>query len=67
MGINKEKSNIAVAILEILPFLKGTKKLFCILMLDGNNNIFADCDLTNYILTLLQSLHPSYKVASQII
>ena len=31
MGSNREKSNIAITILEKLPFLKGS------------NNIFADC------------------------
>jgi hypothetical protein len=28
MGSNREKSNIAIAILEKLPFLKGKKKYF---------------------------------------
>jgi hypothetical protein len=32
MGSNREKSNIAIAILEKLPFIKGNKKLFRILM-----------------------------------
>ena len=33
MGSNREKSNIAIAILEKLPFLKGNK-----------NNIFVNCN-----------------------
>ena len=40
MGSNGEKSNIAIAILENLPFLKGNK---IISHFDGNNNIFAEC------------------------
>ena len=40
MGSNREKSNIAIAILERLPFLKGKK---IISHFDGSNNIFADC------------------------
>jgi hypothetical protein len=28
LGSNREKSNIAIAILEKLPFLKGTKNYF---------------------------------------
>ena len=40
MGSNREKSNIAIAILEKLPFLKGNKIISCF---DGNNNISADC------------------------
>ena len=40
MGSNKEKSNIAIAILEILPFLKGNK---IISHFDGSNNIIVDC------------------------
>ena len=32
MGNNKEKSNIAIAILKKLPFLKGNKNYFSILM-----------------------------------
>ena len=43
MGSNREKSNIAIAILEKLPFLKGNKKIS---HFDGSNNIFADCNLT---------------------
>ena len=40
MGSNKEKDNIAIAILEKLPFLKGKKNIsHC----DGSNNIFAGC------------------------
>ena len=35
MGSNREKSNIAIAILEKLPFLKGNN-------FDGSNNIFVD-------------------------
>ena len=31
MGSNREKSNISIAILEKLPFLKGNKKIFRIL------------------------------------
>ena len=40
MGINREKFNIAIAILEKLPFLKGKK---IISHFDGSNDIFADC------------------------
>ena len=40
MGSNRKKSNIANAILEKLPFLKGNK---IISHFDGSNNIFADC------------------------
>ena len=41
MGRNREKSNIAIATLDKLPFLKGNtnKKYFAY----GSNNIFADC------------------------
>ena len=38
MGSNREKFNIAMAILVKLPFLKGTKNYFAF---DGSNNIFA--------------------------
>ena len=41
MVSNREKCNIAIAILAKLPFLKGTKKN--ILHFGGSNNIFADC------------------------
>ena len=40
MGSNREKCNIAIAILEKLPFLKGKK---IISHFDGSNNIFSDC------------------------
>ena len=40
MGSNREKSNIAIAILKKLPFLKGNK---IISNFDGSNNILADC------------------------
>ena len=40
MESNREKYNIAIAILEKLPFLKGNK---IISHFDGSNNIFADC------------------------
>ena len=39
MGSNREKSNISIAILGNLPFLRVTK---IILLFDGSNNIFAD-------------------------
>ena len=39
------KSNIAIAILEKLPFLKETK---IISHFGGSNNIFADCILYNF-------------------
>ena len=39
MGKNREKSNIAIAILEKLPFLKAN----IISHFDGSNNIFTDC------------------------
>ena len=39
MGSSSEKSNIAIAILENLPTLKG------ISYFDGSNIIFADCTL----------------------
>ena len=37
---NREKYNIALAILEKLPFLKGTKNIS---HFNGSNNIFVDC------------------------
>ena len=40
MGRNRENSNIAIAIFEILPFLKGKK---IISHFDGSNNIFSEC------------------------
>ena len=40
MGSNREKSNIAIAILEKLSFLKGKK---IISHFGGSNNIFAYC------------------------
>ena len=40
MGSNREKFNIAIAILEKLPFLKGDK---IISHFHGSNNIVADC------------------------
>jgi len=42
MGSNREKSNIAIAILEKLTLLKVTK---IILYFDGSNNIFVDCTI----------------------
>ena len=42
MGSNREKSNIAIAMLEKLPFLKGNKNYFTFY---GSNNNFADCTL----------------------
>ena len=45
MGSNKEKSNIAIAILEKIPFLKGKQ---IISYFDGSNNIFADCTYPEY-------------------
>ena len=42
MGINREKSDIAIAILEKFEFLKGNKNY---LDFGGSNNIFADCRL----------------------
>ena len=54
MGSNREKSNIAVAILEKLPFLKGNK---IISYFGGSNNIFAECILstTNLVLSISKS------------
>ena len=43
MGSNREKFNIAIAILEKLQFLKGNKRVKIISHFDGNKNIFADC------------------------
>ena len=40
IGSNRTKSNIAIAILEKLPFLKGKKNIS---HFDGSNNVFADC------------------------
>ena len=40
MGSNREKSNIAMAISDKLPFQRVTK---IILHFDGSNIIFADC------------------------
>ena len=48
MWSNRKKSNIAIAILEKLPFLKGNK---IISHNDGSNNIFADCR-SNHIPTI---------------
>ena len=42
MGSNRDKSNIAIAILEKLPFLKGKKKK---IHFDGSNNVFGDCNV----------------------
>ena len=42
MGRNREKSNIAIAILEKIPFLKGNNNIN---YFDGSNNIFVDCIL----------------------
>ena len=41
-SICREKSDIAIAILEKFEFLKGKKNY---LDFDGSNNIFADCRL----------------------
>ena len=41
MEYNREKSNIAIAILKKLLFLKGKK---IISHFGGSNNIFADCN-----------------------
>ena len=46
MECNREKSNIAIAILEKLTFFKGKK---VISLFDGSNNTFADC-ITFYYL-----------------
>ena len=48
MGSHREKSNIAIAILEKLPFSKGTK---IISHFDGSNNIFVDCTYNNILQT----------------
>ena len=40
MGSNREKSNIAFAILEKLPFSKGNNNYSAFF---GSNDIFADC------------------------
>ena len=45
MGCNREKSNIAIAILEKLPFLKGNQNNFAF----SSNNIFADCKYKDYL------------------
>ena len=42
MGSNGEKSNVALAILEKLPFVKEGK-VRVTSHFDGSNNIFADC------------------------
>ena len=44
MGSNREKSNIAIAILEKLTFLNGNKNYDAF---DGSNNIFTDCMFNN--------------------
>ena len=46
MGSNREKSNIAIAILDKWPFLKGNKNYFAF---DGSNNIFADCRIGYHV------------------
>ena len=46
MGSNREKSNIAIAILEKLPFQRVPK---IISHFDGSNNIFADCNVIKKI------------------
>ena len=42
MGSKREKSNIAIAILEKITFLKSNKNYFTF---DGSNNIFVHCTL----------------------
>ena len=42
MGSNREKSNIAIATLEILAFLNFTKTYFSFWV---TNNIFVDCNI----------------------
>ena len=44
MGSNREKSNIAIAILEKLSYLKGNKNIS---HFDDSNNILADCIPSN--------------------
>ena len=58
MGSNREKSNIAIAILEKLPFLKGNKNYF-----DGSNNIFTDCSIVTNVMKMAQ-LSNSYLMRS---
>ena len=48
MGSNREKSNIAIAILEKLPFYKGLQKLFRILMVVPGTIIFASTIVQNF-------------------
>ena len=59
MGSNREKSNIAIAILEKLPFLKVTK---IISHFGGSNSIFADFTTTH----LIQLLKPENFWAKQV-
>ena len=46
MWSNREKSNIAITLLEKLPLLKGNKNYFTFWLLQTCNNIFADCIYT---------------------
>ena len=54
MGSIREKSNIAIAIMEKLPFLQGNKNIS---HFDGSNNIFADCiwDLYSHFTIIVSS------------
>ena len=51
MGSNREKSNIAIAILEKLPSLMSNKNYS---LFDGSNNIFVDCTWQHDILCCVQ-------------
>ena len=61
MESNREKSIIAIAILEKLPIIKGKK---IISRFDGSNNIFADCRVLfglDLNLFLLRFQSPDFK------
>ena len=57
MGSNREKYNIAIAILEKWSFRKGSKKNS---HFDGSNNIFADCRLPTEVLETIQECNIIY-------
>ena len=58
MGSNREKSNIAIEILEKLPFLKGNKNYF-----DVSNNIFTDRSIVTNVMKMAQQSNLVFKGA----
>ena len=56
MGSNREKSNIAIAILEILAFLNFTNTYFAFWV---TNNIFVDCNTPCINITNKRNVKPN--------